>query len=31
MPIQIVYPQSRLLSPNVRAFVTLAAERIRVG
>lgn len=31
MPIQIVYPQSRLLSPNVRAFVSLAAERLRAG
>lgn len=28
-PIQIVYPQSRLLSPNVRAFVGLATARLR--
>jgi DNA-binding transcriptional LysR family regulator len=29
VPIQIVYPHSRLLSPNVRAFVDIAAARLR--
>lgn len=29
LPIQIVYPHARLLSPNVRAFVDLAAVRLR--
>lgn len=28
VPIQIVYPQTRLLSANVRAFIDLARERI---
>jgi len=28
-PIQIVYPHARLLSPNVRAFVDFAIERLR--
>jgi DNA-binding transcriptional LysR family regulator len=28
VPIQIVYPHARLLSPNVRAFVDLARERL---
>jgi DNA-binding transcriptional LysR family regulator len=28
VPIQIVYPHARLLSPNVRAFVDLAAARL---
>lgn len=29
LPIQVVYPQTRLLSPNVRAFVDLATRRLR--
>ena len=29
VPIQIVYPHARLLSPNVRAFVDLAVARLR--
>jgi DNA-binding transcriptional LysR family regulator len=29
VPIQIVYPQARLLSPNVRAFVEIAVARLR--
>lgn len=29
VPIQIVYPHARLLSPNVRAFVDIAAARLR--
>jgi DNA-binding transcriptional LysR family regulator len=29
VPIQIVYPHSRLLSPNVRTFVDLAVARLR--
>ena len=29
VPIQIVYPQARLLSPNVRAFVDLAVTSLR--
>jgi DNA-binding transcriptional LysR family regulator len=28
-PAHIVYPQARLLSPNVRAFVDFAAPRLR--
>jgi DNA-binding transcriptional LysR family regulator len=28
-PVNIVYPQARLLSPNVRAFVDFAAPRLR--
>ncbi|MGE0358095.1 MAG: LysR family transcriptional regulator [Burkholderiales bacterium] len=28
VPIQVVYPHARLLSPNVRAFVDLARERL---
>ena len=28
VPIQIVYPHARLLSPNVRAFIDLAAARL---
>jgi DNA-binding transcriptional LysR family regulator len=30
-PAHIVYPQARLLSPNVRAFVDFAAPRLRQG
>lgn len=29
VPIQIVYPHARLLSPNVRAFVDIAVARLR--
>lgn len=29
VPIQVVYPHARLLSPNVRAFVDLAVSRLR--
>jgi DNA-binding transcriptional LysR family regulator len=29
VPIQIVYPHARLLSPNVRAFVDMAVARLR--
>lgn len=29
LPIQLVYPHARLLSPNVRAFVDLAVRRLR--
>ena len=29
LPIQIVYPHARHLSPNVRAFVDLAVPRLR--
>ena len=29
LPIQVVYPHARLLSPNVRAFVDLAVPRLR--
>jgi DNA-binding transcriptional LysR family regulator len=29
VPVQIVYPHARLLSPNVRAFVDIAAARLR--
>ncbi len=29
VPIQLVYPHARLLSPNVRAFVELAQKRLR--
>jgi DNA-binding transcriptional LysR family regulator len=29
VPIQIVYPHSRLLSPNVRTFVDIAVARLR--
>lgn len=29
VPIQIVYPHARLMSPNVRAFVDLAVARLR--
>jgi hypothetical protein len=28
VPIQLVYPHARLLSPNVRAFVDLAHARL---
>jgi DNA-binding transcriptional LysR family regulator len=31
VPIQLVYPHARLLSPNVRAFVELAQGRLRYG
>lgn len=31
LPIQIVYPHARLLSPNVRAFVDLAIARLQSG
>jgi DNA-binding transcriptional LysR family regulator len=31
LPIQIVYPHGRLLSPNVRAFVDLARQELRSG
>ena len=31
LPIQIVYPHTRLLSPNVRAFVDFALARLRRG
>jgi DNA-binding transcriptional LysR family regulator len=31
VPIQIVYPHARLLSPNVRAFVDIAVARLRGG
>jgi DNA-binding transcriptional LysR family regulator len=31
VPIQIVYPHARLLSPNVRAFVDFAMARLRCG
>jgi DNA-binding transcriptional LysR family regulator len=29
LPIQVVYPHARLLSPNVRAFVDFAVPRLR--
>jgi DNA-binding transcriptional LysR family regulator len=29
LPVQLVYPQSRMLSPNVRAFADLCAKRLR--
>jgi DNA-binding transcriptional LysR family regulator len=29
VPVQIVYPHLRLLSPNVRAFVDFAVPRLR--
>ena len=29
VPVQVVYPHARLLSPNVRAFVDLAVSRLR--
>jgi DNA-binding transcriptional LysR family regulator len=29
VPVQVVYPHARLLSPNVRAFVDLAVARLR--
>ena len=29
LPVTFVYPQSRLLSPTVRAFANLCAERLR--
>jgi DNA-binding transcriptional LysR family regulator len=29
VPVQVVYPQSRLVAPKVRAFVDLAARRLR--
>jgi DNA-binding transcriptional LysR family regulator len=31
MPIQIVYPNARLLSSNVRAFVDAAVAQLRSG
>ncbi|WP_291994067.1 LysR family transcriptional regulator [Candidatus Accumulibacter sp. ACC003] len=30
-PAHIVYPQARLLSPNVRAFIDFAAPKLRLG
>ena len=30
-PAHIVYPQARLLSPNVRAFIDFAAPKLRRG
>jgi DNA-binding transcriptional LysR family regulator len=31
VPVQVVYPHSRLLSPNVRAFIDIALVRLRGG
>lgn len=31
VPVHLVYPHARLLSPNVRAFVDFAAARLRAG